>query len=253
MSVVLSAGTVLLAGCFEIEHAIDLDKSLSGKAGVKIGVNLEPMVGVMAQMQKEMSGKKGPVTKEELAAAKADFKKQSKKSEGEKPSRAEVEKQLPEGIKLLDFDVKETEFGMKSTFNFSFDKLQNLINLKLPSNEKDPTKKNVVDSPFGGLEIVEKGNAITIRTKPTNPAESVKQEAQENAPKLDPEMEKMMKDAFASMKVSYRISSPLQVVSHNATRKEGNTLIWEYDMESLEKLEKAKKLDDAGVKVTYRK
>ncbi|HEX9983480.1 MAG TPA: hypothetical protein VGF69_09455 [Thermoanaerobaculia bacterium] len=249
----LSVGTLLLGGCFEIEHAIDLKKDLSGDAGVKIGIDFEPMITVMAQMQREMSGKTGPATKEELAKAKADFKKNAKKTKSEQPSREEIEKELPEGIKLIDANVKETDFGMKSDFRFTFDTLAHLVALKLPSKEKDPTKKNVVDSPFAGLQVVEKGKTITIRTKPSNPADAVKKEAAEAGPKADPETEKLMKDAFSKLKVAYRISAPFEIVSHNATRREGNTLIWEYDLAAFEKLEKEKKLDDAGVKVVYRR
>jgi hypothetical protein len=80
----------------------------------------------------------------------------------------------------------------------------------------------------------------------------VKEQAAD-APKLDAATEKMVKDAFSKMRVAYRITAPFTVVSHNATRREGNTLIWEYDMAAFEKMEKTKKLDDLGVRVTYRR
>jgi hypothetical protein len=70
---------------------------------------------------------------------------------------------------------------------------------------------------------------------------------------MDAATEKLIKDAFSKMRVVYRITAPFPVVSHNATRKEGNTLIWEFDLKRFEELEKGKKLDDAGVKVTYRR
>ena len=245
---------LLTSGCFEIEQNINLDKNLSGTADFHLGIDLEPMVVVMAQFAKEMEGKKGPLTAAELAKAKADFKKQSKDKPGEPPSKSEIEKELPKGVKLLDAKFTEKDFGVVSDLKFGFDKLQSLVGVKLPSKEGgDPTQKNVVDSPFEGLEIVEKGGTITIQTKPQNPASSVKEEAQANAPKMDPEMEKMMRDAFSKLRVVYRITAPFTVVSHNATRKEGNTLIWEYDLKRFEEMEKAKKLDDFAVRVTYRR
>lgn len=249
---VLSA--LLFTACFEIEHRIELKKDMSGTADFHLGVDLEPMVVVMAQFAKEMEGKSGPLTKEELAKAKADFKKSSKKeSKSSEPSRADVEKQLPEGVKLLDFKAQEREFGMVTDFKFGFERLSNLVGVKLPSKEGgDPTQKNVIDSPFEGLELSEQGNTFTIRTKPQNPTESVKEQAADG-PKLDPATEKLVKDAFSKMRVAYRITAPFEIVSHNATRREGNTLIWEYDMETFEKLEKSKKLDDAQLRVTYRK
>jgi hypothetical protein len=246
---------VLLAGCFEVDEAINLNKDLSGTAEFHLGVDLEPMIVVMAQFGREMEGKKGPITAEELAKAKAEFKKSAKKEEKKgEPSKADIEKSLPEGVKLISFGTKEREFGMDTSFKLGFDKISKLVGVKLPSKGEggDPTKKNAIDSPFEGLELSEKGDTITIRTKPQNPTDMVKEQAAD-APKLDAATEKMVKDAFGKMRVSYRITAPFTVVSHNATRKEGNTLIWEYDMAAFEKMEKSKKLDDIGVRVTYRK
>ena len=244
---------LLLAGCFEIEQSINLKKDLSGTADFHLGVDLEPMIVVMAQFGREMEGKKGPVTAEELAKAKADFKKDAKKSESKEPTRADLEKSLPEGITLLDYGVKEREFGMVSEFKFGFEKLSQLVGVKLPSKEGgDPTQKNIIDSPFESLEVSESGDTFTIRSKPQNPTESVKEQAADG-PKLDAATEKLVKDAFSKMRVGYRITSPLTIVSHNATRREGNTLIWQYDMAAFEKMEKSGKLDDAQLRVTYRK
>jgi hypothetical protein len=255
---------VLATGCFQIDQAITLDKNLSGTADFHLGVNFEPMVMIMAQFAREMEGKKGPVTKEELAKAKADFKKSEKKSpdSGKMPSLAEMNKDMPEGVRLLDFKVNERDLAIDTDFKFGFDKLQQLVGLKLPSKDgkgggeqQDPTKKNIIDSPFDSLELIEKGNTITLRTKPINPAEEVKEEAKEGAPKMDAETEKMMENAFKDLRVTYRITAPFTVVSHNATRKDGNTLIWEYTMEEFEKLSRTKKMkdDDFGVRVTYRR
>lgn len=244
----------LAAGCFEIDQSINLQKDLSGTADFHLGIDFEPMITIMAQFGHEMSGAKGPVTKAEIDKARADFKKNSKSS-GDKPSRADVEKNLPEGVKLLDFKTTEKDFGVATDFKFAFDKLSRLVNVKLPSKEGgDPTKKNVIDSPFDGLEVVEKGDTITIRAKAQNPTETVKEEASKEAPKMDPETEKLMKDAFAKMRVSYRITAPFTVVSSNAMRKQGSTLIWEYTMETFEAMSKdKKKLADAGPTVTYKR
>src|SRR5687768_14126444 len=98
---------LLLAGCFEIEQSIDLQKDLSGTADFHLGVDLEPMIVVMAQFAREMEGKTGPVTAAELAKAKAEFKKSSKKSEDKEPTREEIEESLPEGVKLISYGTKE--------------------------------------------------------------------------------------------------------------------------------------------------
>jgi hypothetical protein len=244
---------LLLAGCFEIEQSINLKKDLSGTADFHLGVDLEPMIVVMAQFGREMEGKTGPMTAEELAKAKADFKKNSKSSESKEPTREEIAKELPEGVTLLSHKVQEREFGMATDFQFVFEKLSQLVGVKLPSKKGgEPTDANVIDTPFEGLEVSEAGDTITIRSKPQNPAESVKEQAADG-PKLDAATEKLVRDAFSKMRVGYRITSPLTIVSHNAMRREGNTLIWEYDMAAFEKMEKEKKLDDAQVRVTYKK
>ncbi|HEX6100905.1 MAG TPA: hypothetical protein VF432_31595 [Thermoanaerobaculia bacterium] len=245
---------VLLAGCFEIDQSIELKKDLSGTADFHLGVDMEPMVVVMAQFAREMEGKKGPITEAELAKARADFKANMKKSSssGKEPSLADINKDMPEGVKLLDFKAKEKDFGVATDFKFGFDRLNKLVNVKLPSKEGgDPTQKNVVDAPFEGLELIEKGDTITIRTKPQNPTKAVEKEA-EGAPKLDKDTEKMIRDAFSKMRVTYRITAPFTVVSHNATRKQGNTLIWEYDFARFEKMSE-QNLDEMGVRVTYKR
>jgi hypothetical protein len=243
---------LLLAGCFEIDQSINLNKDLSGTADFHLGVDMEPMVVVMAQFGREMEGKKGPMTEAELAKARADFKKNMKKSESKEPSKAEIAKSLPEGVKLLDFKSSERDFGVATDFKFGFDRLNRLVNVKLPSKEGgDPTQKSVIDSPFEGLELVEKGDTITIRTKPQNPTAAVEKEA-EGAPKLDKDTEKMIRDAFSKMRVTYRITAPFTIVSHNATRKQGNTLIWEYNLERFEKMTE-KNIEEMGVRVTYKR
>jgi len=247
-------------GCFEVEQSIELKRDLSGTANFKLGVDMEPMVIIMAKVQKEMSGDKSPLTAADIAAAKADFKKNEKKSTSvtEDP-RKEAEGGLPPGVKLLDVSVAEKEFGVTTNMKFAFDKLSSLVGVKLGTKKEgdapaDPMKKSVLDTPFQGLEVSETASTISIHTTPQNPADKVKSEASEQGPKLDADTEKMMNDAFKNLRVAWKITAPFEVVSSNATRKEGNTLIWEYDFAKLQKLAASKKgLDEMGVKVTYKK
>jgi len=249
------------SGCFEVEQSIELKRDLSGTANFKLGVDMEPMIAIMAKVQKEMGGDKSPLTKAELDAARADFKKNEKRtstSSTTEEARKEAEGGLPPGVKLLDVAVQEKEFGVTTNMKFAFDKLSSLVGVKLASKKKedgppDPASKSVIDTPFQGLEISETATTITIHTKPQNPAEKVKAETSEQAPKLDPETEKMMNDAFKNLRVAWKITAPFQVISSNATRKEGNTLIWEYDFQQFQKMAAAKKTDDLEVRVTYKK
>src|SRR6266498_4154908 len=139
---------LLLTGCFQIDNAITLKNDLSGTADFHLGIDMEPMVLIMAQVGREMQGKKGPVPPEELAKAKADFKASAKKNAAkketptEKPKKEDVEKGLPPGVKLLSFDAKEADFGVDTYFKFGFDKLNQLIGVKLPSSKsEDPRRR----------------------------------------------------------------------------------------------------------------
>jgi hypothetical protein len=254
--VVVLSMLLLTVGCFQVDQTIELKKDMSGTAEFHLGVDLEPMVMVMAQFGREMEGKKGPMTKAELDKAKAEFKKkQSTEKKSEMPTRAEIEKDMPKGIKLLDFSATEKDFGVDTRFKVSFDKLSTLVGIKMPGKKSDdPTQKSVIDSPFEGLQVTDQGKTFTLQTKPQNPAETVNKEA-ENAggPKMDKDTEKMIKDALSKMRVSYRITSPFEVVSHNAMRVEGKTLVWEYTAETFEKMSKKKNLDDSQVRVTFKK
>ena len=259
---------LFLTGCFEIEQSIELKRDLSGTANFKLGIDMEPMVIIMAKVQKEMSGDKSALTKAEIAAAKADFKKDEKKSTTTpEDARKQAEGGLPPGVRLLDASVTEKEFGMTTNMKFEFDKLSSLVGVKLGKQKEegaaaDPTKRSIIDSPsqglesspFQGLEISETASTISIFTKPQNPAEKVKTQASAQGPKLDAETEKMMNDAFKNLRVAWKITAPFAAASSNATRKEGNTLIWEYDFAKFQKLAaNPKALDDLSVRVTYKK
>lgn len=251
---------IVCTGCFEVEESIDLKRDLSGTANFKLGIDMEPMVMIMAKIQKEMGGDKSPLTKAEIAAAKADFKKKETKSTttAEDP-RKQVESGLPPGVTLLDVTVDEKEFGVTTNMKFAFDKLSSLVGVKLNKKKEegaapDPTKSSIIDSPFQGLEISETASTISIFTKPQNPADKVTAQANQQGPKLDAETEKMMNDAFKKLRVAWKITTPFEVASSNATRREGNTLIWEYDFAKFQKLAaNPKALDDLAVRVTYKK
>src|SRR6266699_93639 len=111
-------------GCFAVEQSIELKRDLSGTANFKLGVDMEPMITIMAKVQKEMGGDKSPLTKADIEAAKADFRKNQKKSTTttEDP-RKEAESGLPLGVKQIEVSIHEKEFGIDPAMKFAFDKL----------------------------------------------------------------------------------------------------------------------------------
>lgn len=246
------ACVLFASGCFEVEQTIELERDLSGRAGVRIGVNLEPMVMIMTQISREIEGKEGPATEEEIAAARAKFLEQSKNERSTVPSVEEMDLDLPEGIELLDFNVTEDELQIMTDFLFSFDQVSRLADLRLPSKGDDPTRKNVVEAPFASLDVIDEGETFTIRSSAQNPATAAKSETKSSM-EVDKETEAMMEKAFRDLRVAYRITAPFEVVSHNATRVEKDTLIWEYDFERFKQMEASKESLDLAVSVTYRK
>src|SRR5215831_4895090 len=113
---------VALSACFDIEQSLVLNKDMSGKAGFRMGIDFEPMVLVMLQMQRSMEGKEGVPTKAEIAKAKADFLAQSKKNEKteETMDPKKVAKHLPEGITLVDQSIKQDGLKMMTNIVFGF-------------------------------------------------------------------------------------------------------------------------------------
>ena len=83
----------------------------------------------------------------------------------------------------------------------------------------------------------------------TNPAQQ--QKAQTAEMKLSPDSMKQMEEAFKGLRVAFRIDTPFQVVDSNATRKEGQSLLWEYDLKSLEKMTPEQQAQ--GIRVRFRK
>jgi hypothetical protein len=254
-AVVLS---ISFTGCFEIEQSLELDENMSGTADIMIGVDLEPMALIMATMQRQMEGKEGPPSEEELAKARAEMKAQNEEETeeaGEPLSLEEANADMPEGIRLLDMSVEEKGLQIVSRFKLAFDTLSHLVNFELPSeNGQDaPGDVAVMESPFENLELIDEGDTFTIRSKPVNPTHDVEEQVAEQAPP-DPEMEKMMKEAFKNLRFTWKIKAPFEVVSHNATMVDGDTLIWTYDLETFEELEAAgADGEDLEIRVSYRK
>ena len=237
--------SLLLTGCFDVEQTLVLKKDLSGTAGFRMMVNLEPMVLMMTRMQRQMSGKEGEPTAAEIAQAKKEFLASKKTEKGPSPAeqKAEVEKSLPPGVKLLDGGVEDKDFKILAHFNFGFDDVDKLKQIKLGNPHaaggegappSQPGTQNPFDTPFGDLQIDRQGDTLLLTTKPTNPME--KQSEEMGGVDMDPASKKQMEEAFKGLRVAWKIETPFKVLESNATRREGKTLIWEYTLDTFEKM-----------------
>ena len=82
--------------------------------------------------------------------------------------------------------------------------------------------------PFEDLEIVEEDGRIIIRSEPINPMEEM--EELDATPWVSDEMVEKLLEGFS---VTFSITSPFEVEEHNATRKNGDRLVWEFNLETL--------------------
>jgi hypothetical protein len=64
-------------------------------------------------------------------------------------------------------------------------------------------------------------------------------------------MQKQMTQAMKGLRFSFKIDTPLEVVETNATRREGKTLVWEYDLASFEKMTPQQAAE--GIRVRFKK
>lgn len=256
---VLGLCALVLAGCFDIEQTLTLEKNMSGKAGYTMKFDMEPMVAFMAGMKRQMEGKEGPPTAEEIAAAKQEML-ASSKQQTKMPPKEEIAKKLPKGVTLLDAKVQEDglKFGMDMLFGF--DHVSKLKEIELKSSEPAETQEAAappgpgggpqpMDSPFGGLQFTDEGDTFLVTSPAQNPV--AEQSEQASQAQLSPEEKKQVEDMLGKLRVAFKITAPFQIVEHNAHRKEGKTLVWEYDLESFEKM-KPEELAQ-GVRVRYRK
>lgn len=243
MALALTACLLLATtGCIQYEEVVTLENNLSGTAAFSLSVDLEPFALFMAQFKREMEGKEGKATKEEIDAAKTELETSMKGGSGaQMPTKEEIEKDMPQGVKLLDSQVIDQglQFGghVKVAFDH-FDKLKQIEMKKKDGEEKsegqpaDPeggAPGKDLSQPFGDLQLQDEGTTLLLTGRAFNPtADSPAPPVEEAGPEVEAALKKM--------KIVTKITTPFEVVEHNATRKEGQTLIWEYDYESLKNM-----------------
>ncbi len=236
--IVLVGALVLLAGCFNIEMGMKLEKDLSGTLGMSMTIDMEPVVIVAASLQKGFSGDEGPPTEDELAAMRAEMMEDNPFAEetSEEEMRREMEEDLPEGFKVLETGFESS--GLKTKFDFlvSFPHINRLDELELsqPGEEAAGAPGEMdfdsVSNPFGGLELIDEGDTWLLISDAPNPMEDLGE--QEG---MMFNLDDMMDDLFGSLRIALTLEVAGEVVEHNATRVEGKKLIWEFTPETLKK------------------
>lgn len=254
----LAVGLVLLtAGCFQIEQHVTLDRNLSGTADFLMAMDMETMVPMMAAMNRAFSGQGGAPTEQDMEMARQQLRQsieQDLAQEGP-PDLDEMREDLPEGVRLLDADISHEDLRTRTSFNFEFDDIRALTDMSLDEQEGEMSEGgDPMESPFGNLEVIEEDGTLVIRS--ASPLEEVSEqqdEMMEGTGGMMQGMDEAMKDMFRGMSVVFTLEAPFDVVEHNATRVEGDRLIWEYGADDFEAVMERGAPTDEGIFVRYRR
>lgn len=252
-ALVVSAFAVAATGCLEIEQRITLKRNMSGTAKMDFKADMEPAVYMMAYMQKAMmgGGQDPNLTDADLKAARQMFLEQQKQSD-KKPSRENIEQELPTGVKLLKFKGKEN--GTKIAVNalFGFDHIKRLSDVQISGDAMAAAGGGGGKSPMSSILFEEDATSFTIRTAYENPMDASSAPGMEQGPENMPgKIGKVMKAAVDKLGFKMVIDSPFKVLEHNATSKRGNTLTWKFDYASFKKLSQSGR--GADIRVKYAK
>jgi len=226
---ILVAGVAwFAAGCMQFDYGITLDDDLSGTADLDLAIDLDRVAYMSAYIQNSFSGEGGEPTAEQIEEARAEIVEGMDEDEdfSVESMRAEIEPDLPDGVTLLYANVDREELLTTMNMRFAFDHVDKLKEIHLDDDDEGDDEGAPVDSePFENLEIIEDGDQIIVRSEPINPIQEM-----DDVPWVSDEMVEKLLQGFA---VTFRITTPFKVEEHNATRKDGETLVWEFNLETL--------------------
>jgi hypothetical protein len=248
--------SLLVTGCLDMQTTVVLQRDLSGTAAVSVGVDMEPMVYVMATIGKAFEGKSGPPTEQELADARQELlAEQEQEAFDPEKIKADAARELPEGVELG--EVTRREEGLKTTYRIqlTFDDVRKLQQVDLsgaagPPDEYSPEAdvQREMNSPFSELTLVDEGSTWMLKSPPMNPVAG-SEERMGGFGGMEG-MEGMLDRIFRNLKITFVIEVATGVVAHNATRVEGGRLTWVFDYATLKETTAG---PDEGMWVRFRK
>ena len=260
----LAGSLALLIGttaCMDVEYGLVLERDLSGTATMDLEIDLERMATTSARIQKMFSGEEGEPTEEELAAAREEMLAQLEDQDelSEEGLRDEIESDLPEGVALLEVEADDEGLQRRVRLRFAFDHVDRLRNVDMGPDDEEAGEEGVAEEdagveaggadagdeaggadasdegaeanvePFGDLEVIDEGETLLVTNAPFNPLAEIEQQMDGGMSG----MEGIVLQAFEGLRVAFSLRAPWEVVEHNATRVDGNTLWWEFDFASL--------------------
>lgn len=226
--------TVLSVGCMQVDYGIVLEDDLSGTTDLDITIDLDRIAYSAALIQAAFEGTGEPPTEEQVEAAREKILSEMDSEEkfDEDDMRAEIEEDLPDGMTLRYAKQERDELKQRVRLGFGFDHVDRLREFEMRDDEDDDHVPGVEHSrPFEGLEVIERGNEVIVRNEPIDPIDDMS-----DSPMVSERMvDNMMKD----LSVTFRLETPFEIVEHNATHRDGRTLVWVFDYERLKQDEPA--------------
>ena len=226
--------TLMAVGCIQVDYGIVLEDDLSGTTDLDMTIDLDRIAYSAAMIQAAFEGTGEPPTEEQIEAARDKILSEMDSDEDfdEDKMRAEIEEDLPEGMTLRYAKQERDELKQMVRLGFAFDHVDRLREFEMRDDDEDDHVPGVEHSrPFENLEIIERGNEVIVRNDPIDPIDDMSDNPMVSERMID----NMMKD----LSVTFRLETPFDVLEHNATRKDGRTLIWVFDYERLKQDEPA--------------
>lgn len=225
--------TLMAVGCMQVDYGIVLEDDLSGTADLDMTIDLDRIAYSAALIQAAFEGTGGPPTDEQVEAARERILSEMDSEEDYNATelRAEIEPDLPDGMTLRYAEEERDELKQTVRLGFAFDHVDRLRDFEMRDDDGDHVPGVEDSKPFEGLEIIERGNEVIVRNEPFDPIDDMS-----DSPMVS---EKMIGNMMKDLSVTFRLETPFDVVEHNATRKDGRTLIWVFDYKRLRQDEPA--------------
>lgn len=238
-----------LAGCFEIDQGITLQRDLSGQATLVAEIDMERMVEFTAKMQRQMMGQEGPPGEDELAAARKQMLERSASQRDKElaqfeEKQARLEESLPEGVTLGDVAVEHSGLVTRMSMQFVFDHVSKLSQIELPEDEpqaraggrrgRPAAGPPTMEKPFEHLVVEEADGQVRLTMKPAktvDPDEVLKQGGGAGAM---PGVGELVKSMLGDVTYTLTIRAPLEVAETNATERLDDGVVWRWDMAGLQ-------------------
>jgi hypothetical protein len=234
------------AACLDMEAGVAFNQDMTGKASFKMSMDLAPFV---AKLMDAMAARSGTPPPPELMAT---MQTQLATELGSGIVDVEqLKKTLPEGVTLADSSQTFTDMKMVMTFTFGFKDVATLTQIALPQVSR-PNMNAVPKTPLKPFEMfvfTDDGKTMTITTKSNaangDAAPGADAKGKDDAKAAMAQAKAQLDQAGlgsmlegASVRAAYRFDVSQTVIEQNATRKEGNSYIWEMKLDSITALDK---------------